>query len=243
MEGAFNKNTGLRHDLMQLINRLKKEKDIFTIDDLQPLGELLNGLTAAEKDFYTKYILQIDDPVHPQNNLYQLLKNNAAPVLSDRFNLHSVINGLVQETNISEPLKKALINIQNTDRVLYPVNRWFLRLLNRSHWSNTQIEEDEILNKTFPPVSHTFDEEELNEMNNLLNLPATEKVKKIIERNKEIQEKRKNRAWIVPENNGFAVIYGETEFTVQEIDPVNDFEFSYFLNTYLTLFRQIELSE
>ena len=226
--------------LATIIKKLQQEQVNLTKNDLKPLGRLLKKITPDEKEFYRKYILQVPDSDHPQNNLYKLLLRNKQLVKSYEFKLHSAIDHLVKDSMITDELRNALINIQNTDRVLYPVNSWLTRLLNNSHWTFDEIREDKLLNMHFEPLAHIFEEEDLQEMNQWLSLPAEEKVEKIVERNKMIQENRGNRAWIIPEN-GYRVVYGESEYRIENIDPQNDFAFPYFLDAYFSLFKQIEL--
>jgi hypothetical protein len=226
-------------DLHKLTRQLQQEQVHLTKADLRSLGKLLKTITPEEKNFYRKYILQIPDYNHPQNNLYELLLHNKQLFKSREFHLHRAIDHLVKDPRITDELKSALINIQNTDRILYPIDNWFIHLLNKPHWTHEEIAGDALLNKTFEPLTYTFKEEDLREMNRWLSLPAQDKVENIVARNKEIQEHRGNRAWIISEN-GYRVVYGETEYMIEDIDPLNDFLFTYFLDAYFSLFKQIE---
>ncbi len=186
MEGAL-KKTDMRA-LARTFNALQQEQSRFTVKKLEPLGRLLKTVTPEEKDFYRKYMLKVPEHDHPQNKLHELLLRNKQLVKSHEFHLHRVIDHLLKERRITEELRNALINIQNTDRVLYPVNSWFTRLLNKLHWTEADILEDRLLNMTFDSLAYEFEEGDLKEMNQWLPLTAVGKVESIVGRNKQIQE-------------------------------------------------------
>ena len=242
MEQAMTKKTNLV-SLEGIIHELMQDKAVtFSKSELKPLAALTGTVSQEEREFFRKYLLHVhDESQHPQNNLYNLLKQNngLAKAQAKEFHLHDVINVLITSQGITEELRHALINIRNTDRVIYPVNSWFNRLLSRPFWSETDLLQDEILTLTLKPVAYTFQEQELNDMNGWLDLPVLEKVEKIVGRNKAVQEKRGNHAWIVREK-GYRIVYGETESRINTIDPEKEFAFPYFLNAYLSMFWQIE---
>lgn len=222
--------------LTEIINKLRtNDKVIINRDELKYIADLLMSLTEDEKRFYTDNILKVPESDHPQNNLYNLLNANES-ILKTKFNLHSVINTLQNESEISEELNSALQNIINTDKVLLPLNRTFLHLLSQPSWSIDQIKNDEFIKKLPTALDVDFRDETARKLNEVLHYKNNELVSKIIDRNAEV----KNNPWVTEDKSGFKVIYGENGQKQKSLNYDSDYEFSYFLETYINLYKQIE---
>jgi hypothetical protein len=75
----------------------------------------------------------------------------------------------------------------------------------------------------------------------MLGLPVPELIQEIVARNEEVSKARGNKAWIEIDKNTYRILYGENGRKISEINSDTGFEFSYFLNNYLSLFNQIEM--
>lgn len=228
--------------VMEIVNRIMfKEETQINKDELIYFADLLSSLTQAEKELYRKHILRYEKPAHPQNTLYEILQNNRQ-IAESEFHLHAFIQSVKNQSNATNDLEKALDNIAATDRVLFPLNRSFTHLLSQSTWSSKQIRDDEFFDSLPSSVNSDFQDEIMRELNGILNTNDLEKVERIINRNKDVSSQRGSKEWIIKEKDMYKVIYGETGQKQREIDFETQYEYLYFLNTYLNLYRQIELN-
>jgi hypothetical protein len=209
--------------------------------DLMPIAEMLKTLTETERQLYREYILKIPDIDHPQNKLYDVIRNNQH-IARSPFQLHQIIQLILSTKEINETLKFALINIENTDRVLHPLNKVFTNLLTKSIWTNEEILNEQLFENLPGSVSCNFRDDTMIRLNGLLELSPIELVHGIVERNAEVSKLRGNKAWIEEDKKTFKVLYGENGQKITEINTETGYEFSYFLNNYLYLFRQIEMT-
>jgi hypothetical protein len=229
--------------LTRILNFLFSDTDTPVIlyrDDLKPLAALLKRITPGERDFYRNYILKILSENHPQNSLYEIISKDRS-IIDVPFNLHPLINRLVNISGITDDLKFALLNIQSTDRVLHPLNMVFTHFLNKSSWSLKEIEDEKIFMEVPGKINYDFSDPTMRYLNDLLSHSPFDLIENIIKRNAEVSDTRSNQPWVIREKQVYRVIYGENGMKVTSIDNVNGYEFPYFLNIYLGLFRQIEM--
>jgi len=239
IEGSLQKTD--KAAVLKIVNDLlDKESITLNKDQLIPVAELLRKLTPEEKEFYRNYILKVLGENHPQNNLYNLVHKNTQ-IAEAEFNLHTTIQQIQKQEGISEELNSALENIIQTDKVLLPLNRFFLHLLSQSSWTENQIENDTFLNSMPKPVNYTFSDPVMQELNQILSLDGAQKVDAIVKRNDEV--KQGGRSWIKKDKNVYNVVYGENGQRQQELDFDRDYEFTYFISTWLNLYKQIELNK
>ena len=64
----------------------------------------------------------------------------------------------------------------------------------------------------------------------------------VIERNKDVSDNRKNAAWIKQEGDAVIICYADGARKIAEFNKNSDFENNYFLPTYISLYKQIMLS-
>ncbi len=213
-------------------------------NDLICIADLLKELTPSEKEFYRDHILKLsEDARHPQNSLYDLLDNNKNVLKFESFKLHGLIGNLMG-LEINEGLANALKSIQHTDRVLHPVNRIFSHLLSESSWTKKKIEKDKLISSIVGQNQDCkFSEPELEEMNNFLKSDGQTLVSKIVERNETVSKSRSNQPWILrgKGKESYKILYGENGKKSDVIDIKNNHEFTYFLDAYVSLYKQIEL--
>lgn len=226
------------YKIITLINSLiNEETTTASRDDLQYIADLIGTLTPEEKNLYRTYLLKVPEPDHPQNNLYEVVKNNIHRLSVKSFNLFDVINELQNDQFASSVLKSELSNIKSTDKVLHPLNRCFSHLLSRGIWSLKQIEEDLFFQSLPPGQDYDFSDETMRGLNKLLDFPKQELIDRLILRNAEIKE----NPWINKDKNGYTVLYGEQGQKQTNADFERGFEFPYFLDSYISLYSQIEL--
>jgi len=226
-----------------IANLLNEDISKVTKEDLKCLSDLFGKITPEEKIFYRDHILKLPGENHPQNTLYDLLKNNEDILKFENFQLHSLIDTLTGLKNNEGKLVDALKFIQHTDRVLHPVNRIFSYLLSKSSWTIKQIEEDELINSIDSNQNYIFNEPTLRHLNSILKSNNLDMVNEIIIRNEKVSKSRGNQPWIIKErkNNTYKILYGENGQKIDRIDTDNQHEFPYFLDSYLSLYKQIEL--
>jgi len=208
--------------------------------ELKPFALLLNSLTNDERQLYRKYFLKVPGELHPQNDLYEVIRNNH-DIIYTTFQLHPIIQFILSNKEISDTLRDALINIDNTDKVLHPLNKVFTHMLSKSYWITDEVIQEPVFTNLPGKVSYYFHDETLRSLNELLELPVLELVKQIIKRNEEVSKIRGNKAWIEEDKKSFRILYGEKGQKITSINNDTDYEFPYFLNNYINLFRQIEM--
>jgi hypothetical protein len=209
--------------------------------ELVPLADLIRTLTDEERIFYRKYLLQVPGENHPQNNLFEVVKHKP-DLATASFQLHQLIQSMIAVPIASETLKSELTNIDNTDKVLHPLNLIFTHLLSKPRWTSNEIIDEPLFKNLPDKVNYHFGDENLQQLSEMLAKPINELVDAIIIRNEEVCKQRGNKAWIEKDNKYYKVLYGENGHPVTEINNDTGYEFPYFLNVYLSLYRQIEMS-
>ena len=241
MEATLSKTD--RTEFLKIINPLFELGDSrvkVNRDQLIPIASMLKTLTNEERHLYREYILKVPLSVHPQNNLYEVISHNPE-ITKATFQLHQIIQSILSSEKIDDSLKFALVNIDNTDRVLHPLNIVFSHLLSKSVWSTEEISNEQLFAKLPGRINYDFHDETMIKLNDLLGLPTIDLIREIIKRNEEVSRSRGNKAWIENEVKMFRVLYGENGQKTTEINTDTGFAFPYFLNNYLNLFKQIEL--
>lgn len=243
MENALSKTD--KKAFISLLQPLLEGKDTrltLNVDDLKPVADILRTLNKDERELYRKFILCVaNDDNHPQNNLYDVVNQNRE-IVNATFQLHPIIQTLISKPQMDDRLRQALINIENTDKVLHPLNLIFTHLLSKPRWTCDEIMNESLLNELPGKVSCIFQDETMMRLNDILGLPPVDLCKEIIKRNGEVGKSRGNKAWIEDDKNTFKILYGENGLKITEINNENSYEFPYFLNNYLNLFKQIEMA-
>jgi hypothetical protein len=240
MEEALAKTD--RNSLIKIVDLLLVENSqriTVSREELIPFAELLKGLTYEVKDLFIEYILQVAEVGHPQNNLYDVMLSN--PGIADvKFQLHQIVQAMLSCKETNESLKNVLISILYTDKVLHPLNAVFTHLLSQSLWTTEEINNEVLFKKLPGKVNYTFADETMQRLNEILGLQVFDLVKEVVGRNEEVSKQRENKAWIEQDKKFLRILYGENGYKILNIDNDSDFEFPYFLNCYLSLFKQIE---
>ena len=238
MEEALEKTD--KNQLLSIVERMNKNKEVvLTADELKIVADLIKQPTPDEKSLYRKYILEVPHLDHCQKNLYQVLKNSNIP--RHEFHLYSFIRAVQDHPEAGNELKEALAKIEDTERILYPMNQGFTYMLNTPYWDLQSILEDPVLDGINTTAQDGFPEDQtMQKLQDIFTLDKSEKIRQIVERNKQVCERRGSRAWIEQEPEGYRVLYGENGQNIDQIDYEQGYGYPYFLPTYLSLFNQID---
>jgi hypothetical protein len=205
MEEALKKTD--KKQLLSIVERMNKNKEVvLTKDELKIMADLIKQPTPDEKSLYRKYILEVPHLDHCQKNLYQVLKNSNIPRYE--FHLYSFIHAVQDHPKAVSELKDALDKIEETERILYPMNLGFTYMLNTPYWDNRSILDDPVLDGIQTTAQNGFPEDEtMQKLQDIFTLHKSEKIRQIVERNKQVCERRGSRAWIEQEPEGYRVLY------------------------------------
>jgi len=227
------------NELNQKISRLLNEDVVkMNKEDLLIFAAMINTLKANEKDFYEKSILKVDDN-HVQNELYDILKNDAELVHGD-FHLYGFIEALLSQ-KISDELKAYLIEIKNTEKVLVPYSFLFKTIQSEPIWNKKGLEEIPLFNSFPKSVSYPFQDDVTLNLSESLKNENYEITVATVNRNIAVSDKRGNSAWMKFEHNKLLVCYADGARDIQQIDEDLDNENNYFIPTYISMFKQIML--
>lgn len=211
----------------------------FDIEDLQPLADLIKELKENEQKFFRDLIL-ISKGVevkHPQEELYTLLMAHPNLAQPDEYNLFTFLQSLTKYS-LSKEMVFAINEIEQTERVLAPLNYHFSELLTKGIWTNMEF----IANKSYP-VNHSFKMPEVSKLNDLLAIKENDEfVRSLIKRNDDISKRRDSMGWFRDEGDRIVKLFGEAHIQVNDLSDTYT-ENPYFIPTYLSLFNQIENSK
>ena len=240
MESAIDTKTDSKK-LLALVDKLITEDVvIITKEELQPIADLLAELSYEEKQFYERLILET--PTHKcQNELYHLFKKN--PELRENtFQLYPFIESVLKH-DISLELKACLIEIKNTESVLYSYANLFRHLQSRPVWQLGEISEEEIFNYFPKKQDYVFGKSAVLTLNEELESLAEDKSKialAAVNRNETVSKRRNNSAWIKEEKGKLVRYYAYGGREISTLDFKNAYENNYFIPTYISLFNQID---
>lgn len=240
MESAIDTKTDSKK-LLALVDKLITEDVvIITKEELQPIADLLAELSYEEKQFYERLILET--PTHKcQNELYHLFKKN--PELRENtFQLYPFIESVLKH-DISLELKACLIEIKNTESVLYSYANLFRHLQSRPVWQLGEISEEEIFNYFPKKQDYVFGKSAVLTLNEELESLAEDKSKialAAVNRNEMVSKRRNNSAWIKEEKGKLVRYYADGGREISTLDFKNAYENNYFIPTYISLFNQID---
>ncbi|WP_341220694.1 hypothetical protein [Polaribacter atrinae] len=228
--------------LEQYVNRLYSENiSEFTKQELEVFSDCVKMISEDEKEFYKELILENGDG-HIQNEVFKIFESKPELIEKmDKFNLYGAIDVLIANTT-SEELKLNLLKIRNAEQVLMPYSFLFRTLQSKPTWTFEEIETAPIFNSFPTRIAYHFNHTVLDNFNNCFQDNSVNKALAVIERNKKISENRKNAAWIKYERNTIITCYADGGRIINEFDKNVSFENNYFLPTYISLYKQIMLS-
>lgn len=129
--------------------------------------------------------------------------------------------------------------LRSTERVLSPLNRVFRYLQGQSYWSFTEIEKDELIQewtKRAPIAGPTLVDERYTA---ILKSNNRDLVTDLAAVNSEVCARRGSEPWLNITPGGVEVNHFEGGFTHPGYDPLTENDYTYFLNTWFHLFKQL----
>lgn len=239
MESAIQTKTDSKILLALVDMLITEDVVIITKEELQPIADLLAELSYEEKQFYERLILET--PSHKcQNELYHLFKKNPE-LRKNSFQLYPFIESVLKH-DISNDLKACLVEIKNTERVLYSYANLFRHLQSRPVWQLTEINEEEIFNYFPKKQDYVFEKSAVLILNEELTSLVEDKSKialAAVQRNETVSKRRNNSAWIKQEKGKLVRYYADGGREISKLDVNNVYENNYFIPTYISLFNQI----
>jgi len=240
MESAIQSKTDSKKLLALVDILITEDVVIITKEELQPIADLLGQLSDGEKQFYERLILET--PTHKcQNELYHLFKKNPE-LRKNSFQLYPFIESVL-EHNISLELKVCLVEIKNTESVLYAYANLFRHLQSRPVWQLAEINKEEIFNYFPKKQDYVFEKSTVLILNEELASLVEDKSKialAAVQRNETVSKRRNNSAWIKQEKGKLVRYYADGGREISKLDVNNVYENNYFIPTYISLFNQID---
>ena len=239
MESAIQTKTDSKKLLALVDMLITEDVVIITKEELQPIADLLGQLSDGEKQFYERLILETS--THKcQNELYHLFKKNPE-LRKNSFQLYPFIESVLKH-NISLELKACLVEIKNTESVLYAYANLFRHLQSRPVWQLAEINEEEIFNYFPKKQDYVFEKSAVLILNEELASLVEDKSKialAAVQRNETVSKRRNNSAWIKQEKGKLVRYYADGGREISKLDVNNVYENNYFIPTYISLFNQI----
>ena len=229
-------------ELERLVSKIiESEKTILGHSQISSLGILLN-VTPAEKRFFDRKILKIEQSDNFQNRLYDFVADHGLP---KGFKLYHFLDTFDMYLNKSETsLKSVLTDIRYTEHILCPLARIFRYIQLQPLWSKDAIENDAFISRSMQEVKHSF--LEVNEQSKVLNhfVPTLMKsnwqlVEDLVKRNEEVSGWRGGAPWMKMTNSILEVHHSEGQFNDNDFNPQQDADNSYFIESYISLYKQL----
>ena len=221
---------------------IDSDKAEFKLEDLKPLEELLL-VTKSERAFYNEMILKVNISDPYQNRLLDFIEANKIP---KDFELYSFLKDFSKSLNSNENiLKEILKEIENTERVLCPVNTIFRYLQTEPVWDKNIINADAYINQCKAGINYKFHGEDGSIKNNLalaLTKSNWELVKDLEALNKFTSEKRGGAPWMKLNGDLLEVFHAEGNYKDEDFSPELNYNNGYFINNYVYLYKQITAS-
>lgn len=247
MAEAF-EQTGNGSGIFRLMRRMFVEKPgekiVVHKEELQLISELIMTRSDAEHVFFTRKILQGDNADSLQRRFFDLVcaHPDLWELTGENWNFHGFIGRILELTSTDPDLNQTFTEVQCTEKVLYPLWSIFAAFLNnRPFWQENDIADDAFFSTGFSDVDYSFPKDDVrNFLNSLLDsaLSATERVRALVKRNKEVSERRGGLPW-VREDNGRYIILAKGARPPEIIEQHKVNVNGYFLPGYLHLFHEL----
>lgn len=229
---------------MKIINKLISNStsptryDISELDCLKPLLKF----TKREKDFFYDTILKVNASNPFQNDLLEFISSNNLPENFDLYTFLKTFRKSIENKNYA--LIGLLEEIEFTEKVLCPLNQVFRYLQTKPLWEKNALLNDKYLKQCKNKVDYIFHggTEECKIKNHLTQTLAKDNWNLVIdlaERNKEVSSWREGAPWITLNKDLLEVHHAEGGFQNPDFDPKGNFDNGYFIDTYISLYRQV----
>jgi hypothetical protein len=228
----LNSHEGFYKQVGVIAKKKKNEAAEVITANLDDYALMLTQPVKDEKRFFTELLLQ--DTC--DNELRHLL--NKQDDLRENVKLYQLLY-LLGKYSANDAFKWLLQMIENTEKVICPLNRIFRHLQTRSFWSWEEIEEDEFIRswRTKPATEYLTDE--TRTLANLLRASNSDLVRGLVARNEEVMKYRGFVSWLNIIEDGVEVNHFQGAGTWADFNPEEDADNAYFLNTFLSIYNQL----
>ncbi len=227
--------------VMKIINKvITHQQSRFDVSELECLKSLLY-YTKKERSFYSESILKVGVANPYQNELLQFVSNAYLPYKLDLYAFLKSFSKSLGKQN--DTLKSILEEIEFTEKILCPLNYIFRYLQGKPIWEKNELLKDAYISKCKTQIDYIFHggSEECNIKNQLaqtLTKGNWNLVVDLANRNKEVTEWREGAPWITINKDIIEVHHAEGGFQDPGFDPKKYFDNGYFIDTYISLYRQ-----
>lgn len=227
----INNNQSFLHHASTLSRKKESQLSFIETEKLEDWSILLKKPSTQEKKMFVTNLL--NDTCGTE--LLPLIDAN--PDCRD-LKFYQLMDILYNSSNNSN--FKAIIKfIENTERIISPLNRIFRYLQTKSFWTKKEIEDNQYITKwRSSPNTSGFDEG-TSTLASLLSLNNFELVKGLIKRNEEVASKRHSASWMHLTEKGIEVNHFEGSFFEKDYNPKTDNDFNYFMSTFISLHKQL----
>jgi hypothetical protein len=230
-----------KEEFKKLFSKIK-ERDTAKIEitELDSANSLLD-YNKSELEFYDRLILKVNVANPWQNYLYDFLN---AQLQSEEFVLYPFLKSFGNSSYVKDTaLQQIVLDIENTEKILSPLNRVFRYIQTKPLWTKDEILADKIIRSTKIASDYLFPLTEQGKLKNHLLLTLQKDNWSLIEdlakRNLEVTKWRGGAPWITINGSIVEVNEGDGGFVFPEYDPQKHNDNYYFLDTYRNLFKQI----
>ena len=136
-----------------------------------------------------------------------------------------------------------MVEIKNTESVLYSYANLFRHLQSRPVWQLAEINKEEIFNYFPKKQDYVFEKSAVLILNEELASLVEDKSKialAAVQRNETVSKRRNNSAWIKQEKGKLIRYYADGGREISKLDVNNVYENNYFIPIYISLFNQID---
>jgi hypothetical protein len=194
-------------------------------------SELLQKPSGIEKKLFIEKLL---DDTCGKELLNQIDNNPDFRGLS----FYELIQAL-SDASSNPNFKSILAYIENTEKVICPLNRIFRYLQTQSYWKNDEIETDPYIKNWRSAFESTGFDETTRALSSLLTLNNYDLVVGLVKRNEEVAARRNSAPWMQLTNKGLEVNHFEGAFFRDEYAPEAQNDFNYFFSTFISLHKQL----
>lgn len=210
--------------------KLNEAAEVLT-KDLDRYADILKPPDKEEKKFFTGLLLT--DTCG--NELWKLFQKHKE--LGEINRLYPMLH-LLEELSDNDGFKWLLRMIGHTERVICPLNRIFRHLQTRCFWTWSDIEEDELISSWRSRPDEAYLDGETRMLAQLLCLSNTALVRGLVARNEEVMKIRGFAPWVAIVENGVEVNHFQGAGS-WSFNPEEDADNLYFLNTFLSIYNQL----
>jgi hypothetical protein len=231
---AQNNKLRSNNELYTILEKLaKKRGGPLTVNRkiIEQLGTVFNPPGGNERACFIQYLLTD----HSHGELFRLTSDY--PSLTG-LSFYEQLNYLKNSTTDLRFAGQVEL-LTNTERTLSPLNRIFRYLQEKSFWTFEAMDNDELINFWSKGSPLTGEADLPFKLPELLKLNNRDLVSGLVKLNSEVCNRRGSEPWISLSSSGLEVNHFEGAFTDTDYNPQSDNDYSYFLHTWFSIYRQL----